>query len=68
MLKIMKVVKQYVPQLAQFTSYFYKNLLFYLDEEYPESADWDSQNKLAQRWDFVCIFEMAHDEFIIIAF
>ena len=40
LLRIMKVIKQYQPQLGSFPSYFYKNILFKMDKENP-NASWD---------------------------
>ena len=49
LLKIMKVIKKYNSQLAQFGSYFYKNNIFHMDEDFPSEQQWDSQQTLAQR-------------------
>ena len=43
-------LKKHNSQLVQFGSYFYKNVIFYMDAEFPDDHDWDSQRTFAQRW------------------
>ena len=45
----MKVIKKNNSQLAQFGSYFYKNIIFYMDKEFSGDHHWDSQQTFAQR-------------------
>ena len=45
----MKVIKKHNSQLAQFGSYFYKNIIFYMDEDFPYDHQWDGQQTFAQR-------------------
>lgn len=50
LLKIVKVIKKFQPQLTFLSTAILKTIVFYMSDQYPNQSQWTGQQELALRY------------------